>query len=86
MTVKEAISDWEDGFVKNYYPRCKSIGDVTPNGVVYHWELAGPDGASFMLFMEPHHTHDIIKEAKNYLYRQQDVVGPIKTIKTEGRM
>lgn len=54
--------------------RLRKFGDVTPNGVVFDWELAGPGGASFILVREPHHTDADIDEAKRYLKSERDVV------------
>ena len=51
------------------YPDC-----VTPNGVAYDWELAGPGGASFRLHQWPNINKEQIDEAKRYLKRTQDVV------------
>jgi hypothetical protein len=46
----------------------------TPNGVVYDWGLAGPGGAWFNLFREPHHTQEDIDKAKRHLRNERDVV------------
>jgi hypothetical protein len=54
--------------------RCKKFGDVTSNGVVFDWGLAGPGGAWFTLFKEKHHTEEDIKQAKHYLHAKRDVV------------
>lgn len=41
----------------------------------YRWDLAGPDGAAFVLAKQAdHHTRDDIKEAKHHLRATQDVV------------
>lgn len=58
--------------------RCRKFGDVTPNGVVFDWWLAGPGGAGFALIREPHHTDDDIEKAKSHLRRERDVVGRIR--------
>ena len=58
--------------------RFRKFGDVTPNGVVFDWGLAGPNGASFTLIRESHHTDEDIEKAKRYLNRERDVVGKIR--------
>lgn len=54
--------------------RCANAGDVTPNGVVFDWELVNINGAGFTLIREPHHTDDHIRIAEEYLRRERDVV------------
>lgn len=46
----------------------------TSNGILYTWELAGPHGAAFLLFPDPHHTKQDIQKAKQELKDNQDVV------------
>lgn len=53
---------------------CANAGDVTPNGVVFDWELVNINGAGFTLIREPHHTDDDIRIAEEYLRRERDVV------------
>ena len=43
-------------------------------GVPMHWELAGPDGASYVLYRFPHHTDAEIGAAESKIRRDQDVV------------
>lgn len=47
----------------------------TRNGVPYDWSLSGPDGATFLLFPEPHHTKEDVKAAKRQIRDEQDCVG-----------
>lgn len=47
--------------------------DVTPNGIAYHWELAGGRGGDYYLLREAQHTPDVIEEAANYLRGSHDV-------------
>jgi hypothetical protein len=54
--------------------RCRRFGNVTLNGVVFAYELAGPQGADYELFREPKHTDDQIEAAKSQLRRDHDVV------------
>lgn len=54
--------------------RLRKFGDVTPNGVVFDWELVSAEGASFVLVREPHHGDVDIDEAKRYLRGDRDVV------------
>lgn len=48
--------------------------DVTPQGIPYDWELAGPDGASFRLHLLRNETKEQIDEAVRFLRNTQDVV------------
>lgn len=48
--------------------------EQTRNGVYFHWELAGPGGASFVLFREPHHTDADIEAAEHQIRTDRDVV------------
>ena len=54
--------------------RCRNHGEITGNGVVFDYELAGPGGASFELFREEHHTDKDMSEAKDWLRGSRDVV------------
>ena len=47
---------------------------VTPSGVQYHEELAGPEGMSFMLFDFPDTTKEQLQQAKAFLRSSRDVV------------
>lgn len=46
----------------------------TAEGVVYHEELAGPNGMSFLLLPGPGHTREDVERAARKLYRDRDVV------------
>jgi hypothetical protein len=48
--------------------------EYTHNGILYTWELAGPQGASFILFPDEIHTKEDIDRAKAWLRDNQDVV------------
>jgi hypothetical protein len=48
--------------------------EYTANGIMYTWELAGSEGASFMLFPEESHAPEQIKAAKQWLRDNHDVV------------
>jgi hypothetical protein len=43
-------------------------------GIAYNEWLAGPDGMSFELLPEDHHTAEDVKRAKAQLRRDRDVV------------
>ncbi len=60
--------------MKERYNRCLRFGDITGNGIVFDWGLAGPNGAWFLLFKEPQHTKDDIDRAKHWLRQRRDVV------------
>lgn len=49
--------------------------EFTDNGMEFTWRLSGPDGADFVLWPEPHHTREDIREAKRSLRRNRDVTG-----------
>jgi len=55
---------------------------VTPSGVQYTEELAGPEGMSFMLIQMPDTTKDQLKQAKAHLRASRDVVR-MKTIRVK---
>lgn len=57
--------------------RAHQRGDVTPNGVAFTDVLAGPQGASFTLFREPHHDPEDLRLAARQLRNLRDVVGPV---------
>lgn len=48
--------------------------EYTENGMLYTWELAGPNGASFILYPDQRHTKEDIDKAKALLRHNQDVV------------
>lgn len=54
--------------------KAKRIGDVTDNGVAYQWWLSGPQGASFAVMREPHHTDEDILRARRQIRADHDVV------------
>lgn len=47
---------------------------VTTNGIEYSWQLAGANGASFILFPNKNHTKDMIVRAISELRSTRDVV------------
>jgi hypothetical protein len=53
---------------------CRAFQDVTGNGVLFDWNLAGHRGARFTLFRETHHTEEDLRAAKAWLRRHRDVV------------
>jgi hypothetical protein len=62
------------GELRKRMERCRKFGDVTRNGIVFDWELAGSQGAAFELFREPQHGDDDIQVAKSQLFQDRDVV------------
>ena len=48
--------------------------EKTGNGMVYTWQLAGSQGAAFILFTERTSTEDDMKQAKAWLRENHDVV------------
>jgi|DEB0MinimDraft_3_1074331.scaffolds.fasta_scaffold25368_4 hypothetical protein len=48
---------------------------ATENPVAFKPRLAGPDGAWFTLFRQPHHSDADLKAAKAFLRATDDVVG-----------
>lgn len=48
--------------------------ETTSNGIEYSWELAGSQGAAFILYPASEHSHDDIQKAKNELRDSRDVV------------
>jgi len=70
-------------FCQREYRKAVKNGQVTRNGVAYFYFLAGMDGASFTLFRTPSVTDEDIAKAKQWLYRDHDVVGNIKVEKVK---
>lgn len=58
--------------------RLKMLKSMTRNGVVFHGELAGPGGMSFVLLREAGTTDEMLGSAVEQLRRDQDVVGAIR--------
>lgn len=56
--------------------------EQTPNGVKYEFYASGPQGATFIIYKEEHHTAHNIQEAKDWLRKEHDVVS-IKVEKYE---
>lgn len=48
--------------------------EYTKNGILYTWELASSEGASFILFPSATNTKEEIETAKNDIRNSQDVV------------
>ena len=65
-------------YTKEELERNRKFGDVTSNGVVFDWELAGPNGARFLLFREPFHSDDDLHKAVKQIQIDRDVVGLVK--------
>jgi len=51
-----------------------ALGMVSPEGIVFHEELAGPEGMGFVLFPATHHTPEDIQATKDWLVTSRDVV------------
>lgn len=74
MTLRQYhISSDEKEHWRNLRERCRAWGHIA-EGVVYHEELAGPNGMSFLLLPDSHHTLDDLRRAENTLRRDRDVV------------
>ena len=54
--------------------REERAGSDIAEGIKYHWELAGPNGACFFLLVEAEHTELQVQKAARYLRQQHDVV------------
>jgi len=54
--------------------RLFNYGQVTSNGMIYHYELAGPEGADFTLFPSKEHTPEDFTKACEELRTDHDVV------------
>lgn len=48
--------------------------DCVANGLFYHWELSGANGASYNLVIPPCATKEQVRGAKEYLRKRFDVV------------
>jgi len=62
------------GELRKRIERCRTLGNVTRNGMVFDYELAGPHGAAFELFREPSHSDEDVELAKSQLRQDHDVV------------
>lgn len=72
--IKKVGQHWRVYFSPVEVERCRKFGDVTPQGIVFHWELAGSSGADFCLIPEPQHTPRDIEEAKSWIRRTRDAL------------
>ena len=61
-------------YTREEVERFRNFGNVTDNGVVFDWGLAGSEGAVFVLLREPHHTNEDIAKAKALIRRDRDIV------------
>jgi hypothetical protein len=48
--------------------------EQTKNGIMYTWDIASSQGASFILFPESTHTQEQIRQAKAEIRNDHDVV------------
>lgn len=69
---------WDDAY---WFPnelkdikKPNNMKEYTSNGIMYTWELASSEGASFILFPEEGTSKEEIEKAKQYLKNNQDVV------------
>jgi hypothetical protein len=62
------------GALRKRIERCRRFGNITRNGIVFDWELAGPNGASYELFRQPNHSDEDIACAISQLRADHDVV------------
>lgn len=62
------------GELRKRMERCRRYGNITRNGIVFDWELAGPNGASYELFREPKQSDEDIEHAASQLRADHDVV------------
>jgi hypothetical protein len=62
------------GHLRKRIERCRRFGNITHNGIVFDWELAGPEGASYELFREPSQSDQDIASAVSQLRADHDVV------------
>lgn len=69
--ASEAGAKFQDDYASMYrlWP-----DQVTPSGVQYAEELAGPGGMSFMLIKMPDTTKEQLRQAKAHLRSSRDVV------------
>ena len=54
--------------------RERRAGQDIAEGIKYHWELAGPNGACFFLLVEAEHTELQVQKVARCLRQQHDVV------------
>ncbi|MWL91763.1 hypothetical protein [Cupriavidus sp. SW-Y-13] len=63
--------------------RNRRIGEVTSNGVVFDYTLAGSLGATFTLIREEGHSDEDLEIAAKELCRDRDVIGKIRIARVE---
>ena len=61
-------------YAATWVAREARCGHDVAGAIKYHWELAGPGGATFFLLVDPHHTEDQVRYAAAYLRGSHDVV------------
>jgi hypothetical protein len=52
----------------------------TESGMEYDYDFVGMQGAAFILFPETYHTKEDVKQAKQELIKDRDVIGAIKVV------
>jgi hypothetical protein len=73
LGVNKKDGKWIYTYSPDQYERARKYCGTTPNGVVFHDELAGSHGADFYLLVTPENTEKQLKQAENYLRAQRDV-------------
>jgi hypothetical protein len=63
--------------------RNRRFGEVTSNGVVFDYTLAGSFGATFTLIREEGHSDEDLEIAAKELWRYRDVIGKIRIARVE---
>ncbi len=84
--LPHGLESWDGDWWRRYFPGepdCLKVSayrvfeePLVVDGVeiYYHWDLAGPDGASFLLFLGPDCTAEHVRKAKRKLRDDRDVV------------
>lgn len=75
MELKQKQGKWLYTATSEELLREFRFGNVTENGIIYMYELSGPNGADFYLFPSQRHKKKDIEEAKEDLRTQHDVTG-----------
>lgn len=77
MQVTEVEGKYRVEATTEELKRFLSYGDVSPEGIIFNWELAGPHGADYFIFPADHHTKEDVENTKNWLRNNHDVVSLI---------
>lgn len=73
--IEKCGRNWRYTATAEELKRWADFGFVSPEGIIYTSELAGPRGADFFIFPAEWHSEEEIKATKEWLRYSSDVIG-----------